>query len=241
MEYTLFCYKYVKKMNVKIEASWQALLSDEFEKPYFQEILSFLECERKSWKIIYPEQKNIFTAFEYTPVDKLKVVILGQDPYHGAGQAHGLSFSVQKWAKIPPSLKNIYKELENEWFYGTGTWLVPVPSHGNLTHWADQGVLLLNSILTVEAWKPASHWKIGWENFTDSVIEKISENCDGIIFLLWGNFARSKKALIDEHKHHILESPHPSPFSAHRGFLWNNHFKKVNEIISRQGKKNIKW
>lgn len=228
-------------MNVKIEASWKKLLAEEFEKEYFKNIRSFLQQEEKAGKIIYPQREKIFAAFEYTPVEKLKVVILGQDPYHGENQAHGLSFSVQKWVKIPPSLRNIYKELEQEWFYGTDTWLVPVPDHWNLEHWANQGVLLLNSILTVEASKPASHSKIWWEQFTDAVISTISEQCEGIFFLLWGNFSRWKKVLIDEKKHFILESPHPSPFSAYNWFFGNRHFRKVNEILRTQGKEEIHW
>lgn len=226
------CYK---NMNVKIEPSWEKILTWEFEKEYFWDIKSFLKKEIESGKTIYPHPKNIFAAFEYTPVDKLKVVILGQDPYHGTNQAHGLSFSVQEWVKVPPSLKNIYKEIQNEYPD------FEIPESGNLEHWAKQWILLLNSILTVEASKAASHSNIGWEEFTDAVIKNISEHCEGIVFLLWGNFSRSKKGLIDENKHFILESPHPSPFSAYNWFFGNGHFKNCNDILQKQGKDEIEW
>lgn len=222
-------------MSLQLEASWRKLLAWEFEKPYFWEIKSFLKNEIEAWKQIYPHPKNIFNAFSHTPFEKLKVVILWQDPYHGPGQAHGLSFSVQDGVKVPPSLKNIYKELKNEYPD------FEVPLWGNLTAWADQWVLLLNSILTVEARKPASHSKIGWETFTDSVIQTISDNCEGIIFLLWGNFSRWKKILIDTDKHFVLESPHPSPFSAHSWFFGNNHFKETNALLKEQWKEEIRW
>lgn len=222
-------------MPLKLETSWKNLLSEEFEKPYFWEIKSFLKSEIEAGKIIYPHPENIFAAFDHTPVDTLKVVILGQDPYHGEWQAHGLSFSVQKWVKIPPSLKNMYKELEAEGL------LVPVPTHGNLEHWAEQGVLLLNSILTVEKSKPASHAKCWWADFTDAVLKKISDSQNGIIFVLWGNFSRWKKALIDTDNHFVLESPHPSPFSAHSWFFGNGHFKEINKILKENGKEEIEW
>ncbi len=227
------CYKIL--MKIKLESSWKKLLAEEFEKPYFLEIKSFLASEIEAGKTIYPHSKNIFNAFGHTPLDKLKVVILGQDPYHGPGQAHGLSFSVQDGVKVPPSLKNMYKEIRSEYPD------YEIPESWNLIHWADQGVLLLNSILTVEAAKPASHSKIWWADFTDSVIRSISDNCEGIIFLLWGNFSRWKKALIDTNKHFVLESPHPSPFSAHSWFFGNGHFKKVNEILKQQWKWEVKW
>lgn len=185
--------------------------------------------------MLYPHPKNIFAALSSCPVEEVKVVILGQDPYHGLGQAHGLSFSVQDWVKLPPSLQNIYKELKLEYPE------FEIPNSGNLTHWAEQGVLLLNSILTVEAGKPASHSKIGWETFTDSIISKLSQEREGLIFLLWGNFARSKKVLIDTQKHFVLEAPHPSPFSAHSGFFGCGHFKKVNEILKERAEKEIIW
>lgn len=224
-----------KIMPLQLEDSWQALIWKEFKQPYFSKIKSFLEDEIRAKKSIYPHPKNIFNAFNHTPINSLKVVILGQDPYHGPGQAHGLSFSVQEGVKIPPSLKNMYKEIKNEYPHFV------IPDSGNLTHWAEQWVLLLNSILTVEASKPASHSKIWWEDFTNSVITAISNNCEGIIFLLWGNFARWKKSLINTDKHFVLESPHPSPFSAHNWFFGNNHFKKTNEILEEQGREEIKW
>lgn len=222
-------------MNIKLETSWKRLLAKEFEKEYFWNIKSFLKKEIEAWKTIYPHPKNIFYAFESTPVDSLKVVILGQDPYHWPNQAHWLSFSVQDWVKTPPSLKNIYKELSSEYPD------FQIPESWNLEHWSKQWVLLLNSILTVEASKPASHSKIGWETFTDSVITSISDNLDWIVFILWGNFSRWKKDLINTKKHYILESPHPSPFSAHSWFFWNGHFKKANEILTQIGKTEIKW
>ena len=222
-------------MTVQIESSWKELLSEEFEKSYFWEIKAFLKAEIESWKTIFPEPKNIFNAFNHCPVEKLKVVILGQDPYHGEWQAHGLSFSVQDWVKHPPSLRNIFQELQNE--YPS----FQVPESGNLEKWADQWVLLINSILTVEKSQPASHAKIWWGEFTDSVIQKISDERDDIIFVLWGNFAKSKKVLIDERKHHVLESAHPSPFSAHQGFYGNNHFIKINQILREHGDTEIVW
>ena len=222
-------------MSIQIESSWKELLSDEFEKNYFWEIKAFLKAEIEAWKVIFPEPKNIFNAFNHCPVEKLKVVILGQDPYHGEGQAHGLSFSVQDWVKHPPSLRNIFQEIQNEYPN------FQTPEGGNLEKWADQWILLLNSILTVEKSLPASHSKIGWEDFTDAVISKISQETEDVIFVLWGNFARSKKILIDTQKHHVLESPHPSPFSAHQGFYGNGHFKKINEIMREQWEKEIIW
>ena len=222
-------------MSIQIESSWKELLSEEFEKPYFWEIKTFLKTEIEAGKIIFPKPKNIFNAFNHCPVEELKVVILGQDPYHGIGQAHGLSFSVQDGVKHPPSLRNIFQEIQNEYPRFS------VPESGNLEKWADQWILLLNSILTVEKSLAASHSKIWWETFTDSVISKISEEKEDVIFVLWGNFARSKTSLIDLKKHHILESPHPSPFSAHQGFFGNNHFQKINEILREQGKEEIIW
>lgn len=222
-------------MNLSTSLSWNKIIEPEFSKTYFLKIQDFLDTEINVWKIVYPKSKNIFAAFEKTHLDILKVVILGQDPYHGAWQAHWLSFSVEKGMRVPPSLKNIYKELKNEFPEYI------IPESGNLTSWAEQWVLLLNSILTVEASKPASHSKIGWSKFTDTIIQKISESQSWIIFVLWGNFAKSKKVLIDQNKHFILESPHPSPFSAHNWFLWNGHFKKINEILKEQGKEEIIW
>jgi len=222
-------------MSVQIESSWKKLLSGEFEKEYFKNIQSFLKSEIELWKTIYPHPKNIFAAFEATPVDQVKVVILGQDPYHWEWQAHGLSFSVQDWVRVPPSLKNIYKEIKAEYPDFT------IPESGNLNHWAQQWVLLLNSVLTVEASKPASHGKIWWADFTDAVLHKLSNSQEWIIFVLWGNFARWKKDLIDSNKHYILESPHPSPFSAHNWFFGNEHFKQVNSLLRNQWKKEIQW
>lgn len=221
-------------MNINIEASWLEILKDEFEKDYMKEIKSFLVKEIENWKTIYPHPKNIFKAFDKTPFDKVKVVILGQDPYHWPNQAQGFCFSVEKWQKLPPSLKNIYKELE------TSLWISPSNSW-DLTAWTEKWVFLLNAILTVEAGKPASHSQIGWEKFTDEVIKQISEKKENVIFLLWWAFAQSKEKLIDEKKHFILKTTHPSPFSAHRWFLWSNCFKETNEILEKIWKKPINW
>lgn len=221
-------------MLSKISPDWKELLHEELQEEYFQDIEKFLNSEIAAGKIIYPQQENIFAAFNKTPLSRLKVVILGQDPYHGEWQAHGLSFSVQEWIKIPPSLRNIYKELDNEYPGYTA-------DSGSLLHWAEQWVLLLNSILTVEQKTPASHAKIWWETFTDNVLQKISDSQEWIIFVLWWAYAQKKKILIDCDKHFILESAHPSPFSAHRWFLGNNHFKEINEILSKQWKEEIKW
>lgn len=220
-------------MNVIIEESWKNVLRDEFEKPYFAKMVSFLHKEKREGRRIYPPGPLIFNAFKLTPFDRLKVVIIGQDPYHGIGQAHGLSFSVPERTAIPPSLINIYKEIENE----LGT---PPPASGNLERWAIQGVFLLNAILTVRAGEPASHSGIGWQTFTDAVIKKISDEKEGIVFLLWGNFARSKKSLIDDMRHYVLEAAHPSPLA--RGAFFNcGHFIKTNEILKQNGKSPIIW
>lgn len=221
--------------QVNLDSSWLEVLKEEFEKPYFKEIKSFLESETKAWKTIYPNLKNIFNALENTNFENVKVVILWQDPYHWANQAHGLSFSVQDWVTPPPSLKNIYKEIEND------IWVEKNYKNGNLTSWTKQWVLLLNSILTVEASKPASHSKIWWQNFTDEIIKQISDKRKGVVFLLWGSFAKQKKELIDTSKHHVLESVHPSPFSAHNWFFWCQHFSKANEILEGEWKEKIKW
>lgn len=221
-------------MNINIESSWLEILKDEFEKDYMKEIKSFLVKEIENWKTIYPHPKNIFKAFDKTPFDKVKVVILGQDPYHWPNQAQGFCFSVEKWQKLPPSLKNIYKELE------TSLWISPSNSW-DLTAWTEKWVFLLNAILTVEAGKPASHSQIGWEKFTDSVIKTISDKKENIVFLLWGAFAQSKEYLIDKNKHFILKTSHPSPFSANRWFLWSNCFKETNEILEKIWKKPINW
>ena len=193
-------------MNVKIEQSWKDALAGEFEKPYFASLVRFLHEEKSSGQKIYPPGSQIFKAFELTPLDNLKVVILGQDPYHGPGQAHGLSFSVPEGVPAPPSLKNIFKEIETDMG-------IRMSGYPNLEKWARQGVLMLNAVLTVRAGAAASHSRIGWEQFTDAVIRYISDNCDGVVFLLWGNFARSKRELIDVSRHHVLEAAHPSPIA----------------------------
>ena len=222
-------------MDVQIEPSWKEVLKNEFTKQYFLEITTFLKIEKNTGKTIYPPGPLIFNAFNQTHFDNVKVVILGQDPYHNPGQAHGLSFSVQNGVKPPPSLVNIYKEIQ-----GDLNIAMPV-GYGNLTHWAQQGVLLLNAILTVRANEPASHSKIGWMNFTDSVITKISDEKKGIVFLLWGKFAQDKQLLIDETKHFVLKAAHPSPFSADKGFFGCKHFSKTNDLLTQQGISPIDW
>lgn len=221
-------------MDVKIEASWKEILKDEFKKPYFKQISDHLKTEKKQGKTIYPPGSLIFNAFEKTPFDNVKVVILGQDPYHGFKQAHGLSFSVQDGIQPPPSLVNIFKELHED----IG---MPIPSNGNLEKWAEQGVLLLNASLTVRAQEPMSHSKIGWEKLTDTVIEKVSELREHVVFLLWGRFAQQKEALIDKKKHLILKAAHPSPLSAKNGFFGCRHFSKTNEYLMKHGIDPIDW
>jgi uracil-DNA glycosylase len=221
-------------MNVAIEQSWKNELSQEFEQPYFEGIVNFLKVEKAAGKTIFPPGQKIFNAFDAAPFDKVKVVILGQDPYHGAGQAHGLSFSVEKGIKPPPSLVNIYKELYSD----LG---LPIPNHGYLQSWAEQGVLLLNATLTVEANTPNSHANIGWLNFTDAVIKNLSQKRENLVFLLWGKFAQGKSVLIDTNKHLIIASAHPSPFSAHSGFLGSKPFSKTNEWLSSKGITPIDW
>ncbi|MBP1671222.1 MAG: ung [Bacteroidetes bacterium] len=220
-------------MNVQIESSWKELLSDEFEKPYFVSLSEYLKREKSSGIKIYPKGPDIFNAFNMTPVQNVKVVILGQDPYHGPGQAHGLSFSVPEGVALPPSLQNIYKELY------TDLGIKPANS-GSLIKWAQQGVFLLNAVLTVRAGEAASHSKIGWMEFTDAVISKLSKERDGIVFMLWGNFAKGKRDLIDTSRHFILEAPHPSPL-ARGGFFGCRHFSKANEFIKSKGKEPVKW
>lgn len=220
-------------MEVQIEESWKKKLADEFEKPYFEQLTEFVRNAYRT-STVYPEGKNIFNAFYHTPFDKVKVVIIGQDPYHGPNQAHGLCFSVQDGVKVPPSLVNIYKEIEAE----TGK---AAPASGNLTHWADQGVFLLNATLTVEAGKAASHQGKGWEEFTDAVIKKLSDEGENIVFLLWGSPAQKKGRFIDRTKHLVLESPHPSPLSAYRGFLGNGHFNRTNEYLTAHELTPINW
>ncbi|TDH26385.1 uracil-DNA glycosylase [Segetibacter sp. 3557_3] len=221
-------------MDVRIEPGWKDLLKNEFSKPYFQQATTFIKMEKAQGKTIYPPGGLIFNAFENTPVDILKVVLLGQDPYHGPGQAHGLSFSVPDGVNPPPSLVNIFKELNTD----IG---MPIPKTGNLTSWAKQGVLLLNSVLTVRANEAGSHAKSGWMEFTDAVIRKISDEKEGIVFLLWGKFAQEKQVLIDETKHHVLKAAHPSPFSADKGFFGCKHFSKTNELLMKDGRDPINW
>ena len=221
-------------MNVQIEESWKNILKEEFGKVYFQQIVTFLKAEKSAGRIIYPPGPLIFNAFNKTPFSKVEVVLLGQDPYHNKGQAHGLSFSVPDGIPKPPSLINIFKELEND----LG---IPPPKNGNLEKWATQGVLLLNASLTVRQNEPASHSKIGWLQFTDTVISKISEQKKGIVFLLWGKFAQDKQSIIDETKHYVLKAAHPSPFSADKGFFGCKHFSKTNELLALQHKVSIDW
>ncbi|MBP6022867.1 uracil-DNA glycosylase [Ferruginibacter sp.] len=222
-------------MDVQMEPSWKAVLKNEFTKPYFQQVVTFLKTEKAAGKTIYPPGPLIFNAFNQTPFSKLKVVIIGQDPYHGPGQAHGLSFSVPNGIKPPPSLVNIFKEIESD----TG---VAMPlQYGNLTRWAEQGVLLLNAALTVRANEPFSHANFGWADFTNAVIQKISDEKTGIVFLLWGKFAQEKQILIDETRHFVLKAAHPSPFSAHTGFFGCKHFSKTNELLVKQGISPIDW
>jgi len=220
-------------MDVKIEESWKALLQPEFDKPYFSDLINFVKSEYQS-KTIYPEGKNIFNAFNLCPFGNVKVVIIGQDPYHEPMQAHGLCFSVQDGVAFPPSLQNIFKEISDD----LG---VAIPTSGNLERWARQGVFLLNSILTVEAHKAASHANKGWETFTDSVIKVISDNADHVVFMLWGNYAKNKGRVIDTGKHLILNTVHPSPLSVYRGFYGCKHFSKANEWLISKGKEAINW
>ena len=220
-------------IDPKIEQSWKNVLIDEFNKPYFVALKEFLLEEKKKY-VVYPAGANIFNAFACTPFNKVKVVIIGQDPYHGPGQAHGLSFSVPEGIQKPPSLVNIFKELQSD----IGK---PIPESGNLESWARQGVLLLNATLTVRANQAGSHQKHGWEQFTDSVIRTLSDQKSGLVFLLWGRFAQDKAALIDASKHHILKAAHPSPLSAYNGFFGCKHFSKTNEILLSQGETAIEW
>ncbi|SDK08950.1 Uracil-DNA glycosylase [Pseudomonas delhiensis] len=220
--------------RIKLEESWKSALREEFDKPYMRELGEFLRREKAAGKVIYPPGPLIFNALNSTPLDKVKVVIIGQDPYHGPGQAHGLCFSVQPGVPAPPSLQNIYKELQRDLN-------IPIPSHGYLQHWAEQGVLLLNTSLTVEHSRAGSHAQAGWQHFTDRVIEVVNERCDGVVFLLWGSHAQSKQKLIDPRKHLILKSAHPSPLSAYRGFLGNGHFSRTNKFLEQNGKAPIDW
>ena len=221
-------------VNVQIEESWKTVLQEEFCKSYFLDLKKFLQQEKTNGQIIYPPGSQIFNSFNLCPFEKVKVVILGQDPYHGIGQAHGLCFSVPEGVQTPPSLVNIFKEINSD----IG---VAIPSSGNLERWAKQGVLLLNALLTVRANQAASHHKRGWEQFTDKVIQKISEEKTGVVFLLWGRFAQDKSSLIDSSKHFILKSAHPSPLSAYNGFFGCKHFSKTNELLIQQGKTPVNW
>ncbi len=220
-------------MDLNLEPSWKKILKDEFAKPYFEQLKNEVESAYQN-STIYPAAQNIFEAFNLCPFETVKVVIIGQDPYHGQNQAHGLSFSVPNNVKIPPSLKNIYKEIEAD----IGT---PISASGNLEHWAKQGVLLLNATLTVAEGQPGSHHHLGWETFTNAVIKKISTDKEHVVFLLWGKYAGSKATLIDREKHLVLTAPHPSPFSAHTGFFGCRHFSKTNEYLKAHRQTPITW
>lgn len=219
---------------IKLEQDWLELLQAEFEAPYMAALKKFLQSEKDAGRIVYPKGGDIFNALNTTRLEKVKVVIIGQDPYHGPGQAHGLSFSVPKGVALPPSLQNIYKEIESE--YGC-----KMPRTGDLTGWAEQGVLLLNATLTVQAGNAGSHQKRGWEEFTDAVIRAVNRKCEHLVFLLWGSYAQKKGAHIDRGRHCVLESAHPSPLSAHRGFLGNGHFRAANDYLESHGRTAIDW
>ncbi|MCB0675596.1 MAG: uracil-DNA glycosylase [Saprospiraceae bacterium] len=219
--------------SVQIEASWKTALRDQFEQPYFQALAAFLKNEKAAGKTIYPPGSLIFNAFNTTPFPEVKVVIIGQDPYHNPGEAMGLCFSVPKGVRVPPSLKNIYKELESD----VGA---TIPNHGDLTSWAQQGVFLLNAMLTVERNRPGSHQKIGWQDFTDAVIRKLSDGREHLVFMLWGGFARKKKELIDGSKHLILEAAHPSPLAG-GAFFGSQHFSKANAYLQEHGMGKVEW
>ena len=222
-------------MSAALEPGWLAVLKEEFEKDYMKSLKSFLQEEKQNGTLVYPKGADIFNALNTTPFDKVKVVILGQDPYHGKGQAHGLSFSVQRGVAVPPSLKNIYKELESD------IENFKAPNHGNLTHWAEQGVLLLNATLTVRASEAGSHQNRGWEIFTDEIIRALSEKREHLVFLLWGKYAQAKAALIDQRKHYVLTAAHPSPFSAYNGFFGSKHFSKANQLLVQNNITPIDW
>ncbi|MEO0470360.1 MAG: uracil-DNA glycosylase [Bacteroidota bacterium] len=221
--------------KVKIEEGWKKALWNEFDKPYFHQLKAFLLQEKQSGMTIFPPGAEIFNAFNQTPFDQVKAVIIGQDPYHGPGQAHGLCFSVKEGVRVPPSLKNIYKELAED---------IPdfsIPAHGNLLSWAQQGVLMLNAMLTVRAHQAGSHKGRGWETFTSTAIQKLNEQKEGLVFLLWGKYAQEKGAVIDPGRHHVLKAAHPSPFAAHNGFFGCKHFSQTNQILQSQGKDPINW
>ncbi len=220
--------------NIKLHPSWLEAIGSEFEQPYMQSLKSFLKAEKQQGKVIYPPGSLIFNAFNTTPFNQVKVVILGQDPYHGPNQAHGLCFSVLPGVRFPPSLLNVFKEIERDLH-------IPIPSHGCLQHWAEQGVLLLNATLTVEQGQANSHQGKGWEQFTDSAIRALNDQRDGLVFLLWGSYAQKKGRFIDCNRHLVLKSPHPSPLSAHRGFLGNGHFSKTNAYLAQRGLAPIDW
>ena len=220
--------------GVRLEESWRQALAPEFGNPYMSELRRFLMSEKEAGKRIFPKGAEYFRALDLTPLDQVKVVILGQDPYHGSGQAHGLCFSVQPDVRIPPSLANIYKELQSD----LG---ISPASHGFLEHWARQGVLLLNSVLTVEEARAASHQGRGWERFTDAVIRAVNDRCDGVVFLLWGSYAQKKAAFVDRDRHLVLRAPHPSPLSAHNGFFGSRHFSQANAFLVSRGKQPIDW
>lgn len=215
--------------------SWSQVIGPEKEQPYFQQAMNIVRQQREAGKVIYPPQQDMFNAFRFTELGEVKVVMLGQDPYHGPGQAHGLCFSVRPGVRVPPSLQNMYKELSSD---------IPgfrIPNHGYLESWARQGVLMLNTVLTVEAGKAHSHARLGWETFTDHVIRAVNDHCQGVVFLLWGSHAQKKGAMIDLARHHVLAAPHPSPLSAHRGFFGCRHFSRTNELLAQQGKAPIDW
>lgn len=224
----------INMSEIKLEKGWSKYLKEEFNLPYMKKLSEFHQEERKNGKIIYPEKENIFACFNHTPFEKVKVVIIGQDPYHGEGQAHGLCFSVQPGVAIPPSLLNIYKEIQRDL-------KIPIPKHGSLINWAKQGVLLLNATLTVEANRAGSHQNKGWEQFTDKVVEILNREKSGLVFVLWGSYAQKKGASIDQKKHLVLKSVHPSPLSAHRGFIGCGHFSKINKYLEEKGKTPINW
>ena len=218
----------------QLEASWQAVIGEEFNKPYMQALRAFLKREKMAGKTIFPPSPLIFNAFNHTPFDQVRVVIIGQDPYHGPSQAHGLSFSVPQGVALPPSLKNIFKEIEAD----LG---LKMSEQGDLTAWADQGVLLLNATLTVEMANAGSHQKRGWESFTDAAISALNQHRDGLVFVLWGSYAQKKGEMIDSHRHLVLSSPHPSPLSAHRGFFGNHQFSAINAYLLQRGETPINW
>lgn len=220
--------------QIKLEASWKQHLLSEFQQPYMQQLRAFLQEQKALGKIIYPKGNEYFNAFNLTPFDQVKVVIIGQDPYHGPNQAHGLCFSVRPGVAFPPSLVNIFKELQRDL-------KIPFPNHGNLTHWAKQGVLLLNAVLTVEQGKAAAHQGKGWEQFTDAAIRELNARREGIVFMLWGSYAQKKGQIIDRKKHCVLTAPHPSPLSAHRGFIGCGHFSQANQYLQQRGLTPIDW